>query len=89
MMSYTNPSYTVIIVNGNELIPNYPDATHFEIADDRYRDMAMIEPEQKINQRVRDKRSKLEALKDFNREHVENPMSTDKRRRLKAKRKKK
>lgn len=88
MMSYMNPSYTVILVNGHELNP-FPDAARFEIADERYQDMAMIEPEQKVNQRVRDKRSKLEALKDFNREHVENPMSDDKRRRLKAKRKKK
>ncbi len=47
-----------------------------------------VVPELKINNRVHDKKSKLEALKDFGREHFENPMSNDKRLRLKAKRKK-
>lgn len=85
---YTYPTVISISINGSEVNYTYPETIFDEMTDDAYQNMAMIEPEQKVNQRVRDKRSKLEALKDFNREHVENPMSADKRRRLKVKRKK-
>lgn len=85
---YTYPRVVSISINGSVVNYTYPETIFDEMTDDAYQNMAMIEPEQKVNQRVRDKRSKLEALKDFNREHVENPMSIEKRRRLKAKRKK-
>lgn len=85
---YTYPKVISISINGSEVNYTYPETIFDEMTADAYQNMAMIEPEQKVNQRVRDKRSKLEALKDFNREHVENQMSDDKRRRLKLKRKK-
>lgn len=46
-----------------------------------------LNDDEKVNKRVHDKKSKLEALKDFNRVHTGN-ISSAKRAKLRAKRKK-
>ena len=76
-----NDASTYVYVNG---VAYEPSAMEVDDVDELCRP---LNDDEKVNKRVHDKKSKLEALMDFNRVHTGN-ISDAKRAKLRAKRKK-